>query len=54
MAHTGSETRQLSELVAVRFTPDDLSALREEASRREMSVPQLLREISLGSLRTAS
>ena len=49
-----SENRQLSKLVAVRLAPDDLVALREEASRREMSVPQLLREVALSSLRTAS
>jgi predicted DNA binding CopG/RHH family protein len=49
-----SETRQLTELVAVRFAPSDLDALRQEASRRDMSVPQLLREVTLGTLRTAS
>ena len=49
-----SETRQLTELVAVRFSPSDLNALREEATRREMSVPQLLREVTLGTLRAAS
>jgi hypothetical protein len=54
VARTKSETRQLTELVAVRFSPSDLDALREEASRREMSVPQLLREVTLGTLRTAS
>jgi hypothetical protein len=54
LAKGKSETRQLTELVAVRFAPADLDALREEASRREMSVPQLLREVTLGTLRTAS
>jgi hypothetical protein len=49
-----SETRQLTKLVAVRFSPDDLDALQEEALRRRISVPQLLREVTLGSLRTAS
>ena len=32
MANTRSETRQLTELVAVRLAPADLDALREEAS----------------------
>jgi hypothetical protein len=49
-----SEMRQLTELVAVRFAPSDLDALREEASRRKMSVPQLLREVTLGAVRAAS
>lgn len=49
-----SETRQLTELVAVRMAKADLDALRQEASRRDMSVPQLLREVTLGALRTAS
>lgn len=49
-----SETRQLTSLVAVRFTPDDLETLKVEASRREMSVQQLLRELALGSLSAAS
>ena len=54
VAEKRSENRQLSKLVAVRLAPDDLDALREEANRREMSVPQLLREVALSSLRTAS
>jgi predicted DNA binding CopG/RHH family protein len=54
VANARSETRQLTELVAVRLAPDDLNALRQEASRREISVPQLLRDVALGSLRTAS
>jgi hypothetical protein len=54
VARPKSETRQLTELVAVRFSPSDLDALREEASRRDISVPQLLREVTLGTLRTAS
>jgi hypothetical protein len=49
-----SESRQLTELVAVRFSPEDFDALREEAARRDISVPQLLREVTLGTLRTAS
>lgn len=54
MTRQKSETRQLTELVAVRLSPSDLDALRQEASRREVSVPQLLREVTLGMLRTAS
>jgi predicted DNA binding CopG/RHH family protein len=49
-----SETRQLTKLVAVRFSPDDLQALQMEASRREISVQQLLRDVTLGSLSAAS
>ncbi|MCP9276503.1 hypothetical protein [Mycolicibacterium arenosum] len=49
-----SETRQLTKLVAVRFSPDDLETLQEEATRREISVPQLLREITLTTLSAAS
>jgi hypothetical protein len=49
-----SETRQLTELVAVRFTPDDLDVLRQEATRRGISVQQLLRDSSLRSVRAAS
>jgi hypothetical protein len=49
-----SESRQLTELVAVRLSPEDFDALREEAARRDMSVPQLLREVTLGTLRAAS
>jgi hypothetical protein len=54
VAEKRSENRQLSKLVAVRLAPEDWDALREEAARREMSVPQLLREGALSSLRTAS
>ena len=49
-----SETRQLSKLVGVRFAPADLEVLREEAARRDITVPELVREISLGTLRSAS
>lgn len=54
VARLKSETRQLTKLVGVRLAPDDLAALTEEASRQQMTVPQLLREIALSSLRTAS
>lgn len=49
-----SETRQLTEFVGVRFTPDDLTELREEASRLGITVPRLLRDLTLNSLRAAS
>lgn len=49
-----SETRQLTELVAVRFTPSDLVALRQEAERLGISVQQLLRETGLRMVRAAS
>jgi hypothetical protein len=47
----GTETRQLTEGVYVRFTPDDLDAIKDEAERRDMSVAQLLRENTLHELR---
>ena len=49
-----SETRQLTELVAVRCAPGDLDVLRSEANRRGITVQQLLRDSSLGSVRAAS
>jgi predicted DNA binding CopG/RHH family protein len=54
MARTKSETRQKTALVAVRFAPDDLDELREEASRRGVSVQELLRDITLTTVRAAS
>lgn len=51
---TGTETRKMTELVAVRFAPDDLLELREEALRRGITVQQLLRDTTLSTLRTAS
>jgi predicted DNA binding CopG/RHH family protein len=54
MARPKSETRQMTALVAVRFAPDDLDELREEASRRGITVQQLLRDTTLNSLRAAS
>jgi hypothetical protein len=47
----GTETRQLTEGVYVRFTPADLDAIKWEADRRDMSVAQLLRETALRDLR---
>jgi hypothetical protein len=47
----GTETRQLTEGVYVRFTPDDLDVIKDEAERRDMSVAQLLRENTLRELR---
>lgn len=47
----GTETRQLTEGVFVRFTSDDLDAIKSEAQRRDMSVAQLLRESTLRDLR---
>ena len=49
-----SETRQLTEIVSVRFTPADMRELRQEADRRGVSVPQLLRESGLNQARAAS
>lgn len=46
----GTETRQLTEGVFVRFTPDDLDVLKSEAERLGMKVPALLRELSLRSV----
>ena len=50
MGARGTETRQLTEGVYVRFTPADLDALKDEAKRRDMSVAQLLRESTLRSV----
>lgn len=49
-----SETRQLSKGVFVRFTPAQLEMLRGEAAIRGVSVPELLRDRSLGTDRAAS
>lgn len=49
-----SESRQLTEFVGVRLTTDDLDELREEASRQGVTVPRLLRDITLNTLRAAS
>jgi hypothetical protein len=47
---SGTETRQLSAGVFVRFSPDDLKVLKDEAQRRGINVPQLLRENTLRDL----
>ena len=47
----GTETRQLTEGVYVRFTSADLEAIKVEAERRDMSVAQLLRETTLRDVR---
>ena len=47
----GTETRQLSAGVFVRFSPDDLKVLKAEAKRRGINVPQLLRENAMRQLR---
>ncbi|MCP9276504.1 hypothetical protein [Mycolicibacterium arenosum] len=49
-----SETRRLSELVAVRFLPDDLETIQQEAERRRVSVPRLLRDLAMSNLTAAS
>ena len=49
-----SESRQLTAFVGVRFATDDLDELRAEATRRGVTVPRLLRDITLSSLRKAS
>jgi hypothetical protein len=36
--------------VLVRFTEEDLSALQEEADRQGVTVPHLMRELSLRTL----
>jgi hypothetical protein len=50
----GSETRQLTEGVYVRFTPADFDAVRFEAELRDVSVAQLLRDMTLPACRAAS
>lgn len=54
MAGPKSETRQLTKLVGVRLAPKDHDALSELASRRNISVPELLREVALSTLSAAS
>lgn len=50
----GNEVRQLTELVGVRFTEHDFRKLREEAAGRGVTVPELLRELALTTVRAAS
>lgn len=54
MARPKSEARQMTALVSVRFAPDDLDALRQAATRRGVSVQELLRESVLTTVRAAS
>ena len=54
MGARGTETRQLTEGVFVRFAPADLDAVKDAAKRRDVSVAQLLREISLRVLRVGA
>jgi hypothetical protein len=50
----GTETRQLTEGVYVRFSPSDYDALRFEADRRNVSIAQLLRDETLPACRDGS
>jgi predicted HicB family RNase H-like nuclease len=47
---SNSEQRKLTGKVLVRFTEEDLEALQEEATRQGVSLPSLMREISLRTL----
>ena len=47
---SNSEQRKLTGKVLVRFTEEDLEALQQEASRRGVSLPHLMRELSLRTL----
>jgi hypothetical protein len=47
---SNSEQRKLTGKVLVRFTEEDLEALQEEAGRQGVSLPSLMREISLRTL----
>jgi hypothetical protein len=50
----GTETRQLTEGIYVRFSPADFDAVRIEAERRDVSVAQLVRDMTLPACRAAS
>ena len=45
-----SEQRKLRGKVLVRFTEEDLEALQQEARRQGVSLPALMRELSLRTL----
>ncbi|WP_156671231.1 MULTISPECIES: hypothetical protein [unclassified Mycobacterium] len=45
-----SEQRKLTGKVLVRFTEEDLQALQQEADRQGLSLPQLMRDLSLRTL----
>lgn len=47
---SNSEQRKLTGKVLVRFTEEDLEALQQEATRQGVSLPQLMRELSLRTL----
>jgi predicted HicB family RNase H-like nuclease len=47
---SNSEQRKLTGKVLVRFTEEDLEALQEEANRQGISLPALMRELSLRTL----
>jgi hypothetical protein len=47
---SNSEQRKLTGKVLVRFTAEDLEALQEEANRQGVSLPHLMRELSLRTL----
>ena len=47
---SNSEQRKLTGKVLVRFTEEDLEALQQEANRQGMSLPSLMRELSLRTL----
>jgi predicted HicB family RNase H-like nuclease len=47
---SASEQRRLKGKVLVRFTEEDKAALEEEAQRQGVTLPQLMREISLRTL----
>jgi predicted HicB family RNase H-like nuclease len=47
---SNSEQRKLTGKVLVRFTEEDLEALQQEANRQGVSLPQLMRDLSLRTL----
>lgn len=47
---SNSEQRKLTGKVLVRFTEEDLEALQQEANRQGLSLPALMRDLSLRTL----
>jgi hypothetical protein len=47
---SNSEQRKLTGKVLVRFTAEDLQTLQQEASRQGVSLPALMRELSLRTI----
>ena len=47
---SNSEQRKLTGKVLVRFTEEDLEALQQAADREGVSLPSLMRELSLRTL----